>query len=166
MTLTLRAGDRLMPAVPARQGGYTLLELLVVLAVLALVSMIAAVYVSPDRGSQRVKLEAYRLEMDLRSARSAAIFSGQTVAFIVDVARGSWRYGDKALHAVSPEIHLTLFTGRQLTNGGTAGAIRFFPSGASSGGHVTLLSDGRLAQVDVDWLTGRIHRHLPDDRQR
>jgi general secretion pathway protein H len=154
---------RLMPTATASQRGYTLLELLVVLAVLALGSAIATGYVPTDRGSQRVKLEAYRLETDLRSARSAAIFRGETVAFTVDVARGSWGYDDKAPHAVPRKIHLTLFTGRRLQNGDAAGAIQFFPSGASSGGHVTVESEGYSAQIDVDWLTGRIHQHPPGD---
>jgi general secretion pathway protein H len=165
MTPTSRVGDRLMPTTPVSQRGYTLLELLVVLAVLALVSAIATGYVPTDRGSQRVKLEADRLETDLRSARSTAIFRGETVAFTVDVAQGSWRYDGKASHAVPRQIRLTLFTGRQLQNGDAVGAIQFFPSGASSGGHVIMLSEGHTAQIDVDWLTGRIHQHLPDDRR-
>jgi len=147
---------------PLSQAGYTLLELLVVLTMLATVSAIAIAYVPNDRGYHRVKLEADRLEIDLRSARSSAIFGGQTVAFSVDTAQGSLQYGDSAMHAVPPEIHLTLFTGRQLQTGDAAGAIEFFPNGESSGGHVTVVSEGYTAQVDVDWLTGRVHQHLSD----
>lgn len=160
-----RAGDALLPKKPAGQRGYTLLELLVVLAVLAMVSVIAIAHVPTNRGSQRVKLEAFRLETDLRAARSSAIFGGETVAFAIDVARGSWQYGGKPAHAVPGEIHLMLFTGRQLQNGDAVGAIQFFPNGESSGGHVTMLSEGYITQIDVDWLTGRIHQRLPDDRQ-
>lgn len=153
-----------MPTKSSSQGGYTLLELLVVLALIAMVLVIAPGYVSSDRGYQRLKLEAYRLETDLRSARSRATFENRTVAFSIDVAGGSWQYRNRTSHAVPKQVRLELFTGRQLLSGDTAGAIQFFPNGQSSGGHVTMVSEGHIVQIDVDWLTGRVHQHHFEER--
>jgi general secretion pathway protein H len=47
-------------------------------------------------------------------------------------------------------------TAQSLLNDDNTGAIAFFPDGSSSGGRVKLGLDGHIAQVDVDWLTGRI----------
>jgi general secretion pathway protein H len=146
------------------QGGYSLLELLVVVAVLAIMAVIVIGYVPGRRHAQELKLEAYRLEMDLRTARSRAIYGGQVVEFTVDLAQNTWRYADQSAHKVSKGTRLSLYTGRQLLSGVSAGTIEFFPNGQSSGGQITLEVEGDRSEVDIDWMTGRIHLRDPHDQ--
>jgi general secretion pathway protein H len=145
--------------------GYSLLELLVVLAILSVVAMVITGYGPSHRQSRDLKLEAYRLEMDLRAARSHAVYSGQPVGFFVDVGQGTWWYAKADSHRVPDGLRLTVYTGRKLIGGGaSAGAIEFFPNGQSSGGHITLEARDDSSRVDVDWMTGRIHLRSDDDQ--
>jgi general secretion pathway protein H len=160
---TLRAGNG--AAIPRAAGaeGYSLLELLVVIAIFSIMAVMIGGYVPDRRHVRDAKLDAYRLEMDLRSARSRAIYGGQVVGFTVDVAQNTWRYGDESERKASKGTRLSIYTGRQLLSGGAAGAIQFFPNGQSSGGHITLEAAGLRREVDVDWMTGRIHLRDLDD---
>jgi general secretion pathway protein H len=49
---------------------------------------------------------------------------------------------------------LSLVAGRSELIGRSAGQIRFFPDGTSTGGRVTLTGSGSRYNVVVDWLTG------------
>jgi general secretion pathway protein H len=161
---TPRAGNA--PAITRTAGaeGYSLLELLVVIAIFSIMAVMVGGYVPDRRHVRDVKLDAYRLEMDLRSARSRAIYGGQAVGFTVDVAQNAWRYGDESERKASKGTRLSIYTGRQLLSGGSAGMIQFFPNGQSSGGHITLEAAGLRREVDVDWMTGRIHQRGLDDQ--
>jgi type II secretion system protein H len=164
MMRTLRAGNQAIASRVTGQGGYSLLELLVVVAILSVMVVIMIGYVPGRRHAHDLKLEAYGLEMDLRTARSRAIYGGQVVGFTVDLAQNAWRYADQPAHKVSKGMHLSIYTGRQLLSGESAGTIEFFPNGQSGGGHITLEAEGSRSEVDIDWLTGRIHPRDPDDQ--
>jgi general secretion pathway protein H len=164
MMRTSRAGKASDIPRVARREGYSLLELLVVIAIFSIMAVMIVGYVPDRRHVREAKLDAYRLEMDLRSARSRAIYGGEAVGFTVDLAQNAWRYGDAPEHKASKGTRLSIYTGRQLLSGVSAGTIRFFPNGQSSGGHITLEAAGLRSEVDVDWMTGRIHQRDLDDQ--
>jgi general secretion pathway protein H len=139
-------------------SGYTLLEILVVTGIIALMATIVTAHLSPGRTDHAVVLQAYRLESALRAARSEALASGQPVEFRVDVAKGSWSRPGEPEQILPSGLSMTLYTGRSLLRG-SEGVILFFPSGRSSGGHINLRSGAWSDRIDVDWLTGRVHRH-------
>ena len=152
----LRAGSRRVIRKSGEQDGYTLLELLVVLAIVSIIAALVTGYTPSRRSSRDLKLETYRLEMDLRAARSQAIYTGQPVTFAVDIRSSAWRFATQPEHKVAEGISLTVYTGRKLLSGSSTGSIAFFPNGQSSGGKVTLQSAGDKREVNIDWLTGRI----------
>jgi general secretion pathway protein H len=140
------------------ESGYTLLEILVVTGVIALMATIVTAHLSPGRADHVLVLQAYRLESALRTARSEALTSGRPVEFKVNVAKGSWYRSGAAEQLLPSGLSMTLYTGHSLLSG-SEGVILFFPSGRSSGGHINLRSGTWSDRIDVDWLTGRVHRH-------
>jgi general secretion pathway protein H len=137
-----------------RQGGFTLLEMIVVLVVL---SLLAGLVVA--RGPQRsaaLDLRAAAAEMvqALRGARAQAIATNRRTVFRLDLAAHRYAVDGAAPRALPAALGLDMvFAAGQP---GEAGAISFAPDGSSSGGRIDLSQGGRVVEVDIAWLTGRV----------
>ena len=128
-----------------RNGGFTLVEMMIVLAVLGLAAALALPYLA--KGTERAALggAAQELRAALNGARSAAIaadreviFSGGIDGYRVDGAR----HGFAAAAGLVVEI-----------KGGSR--ISFFPSGGASGGRIVLRDATARREIEIEALTGR-----------
>ena len=123
--------------------GFTLLELLVVLALIGVFLAIGAPYISSSLPSWQTRSAAREVAAALRKARSQAIFTDTDSVFSIDVNRRLYSLsGDPTTHPLPAKLHITLYTAQQALFSRSIGSIRFFPDGSSTGGRVTL-SDGK-----------------------
>jgi general secretion pathway protein H len=138
------------------QSGFTLVELMVVLAIIAL----AFAVVTPNLRSRSsdVRDEAARVSALLRLARTEAIFANEERTASLDLTSHvlSLDGGDKAIQ-LSPDMRISVLTARDDAVSGDVAAIRFLPDGQSSGGAITLENARGSAQVKINWLTGAVH---------
>jgi general secretion pathway protein H len=139
-----------------REKGFTLIELLVTLAIAASLVAIALPLLSGATERAQFKSAAHSIADALRQTRSLAIASGKDAALIIDV-QGAYRIETAgAVHHLPTGISLVLLTTTKERRTETAGSIRFFPDGSSTGGSVRLIEGGRHYDVLIDWLTGRV----------
>jgi general secretion pathway protein H len=136
--------------------GFTLLELVVVLIVMALVAVVAAPPLMGRIGSVQARTAARDVATALRQTRSDAIGANVDLAFAVDIDAHTYAIEGRAPHRLPPDLAISLFTAEAERLGPTAGAIRFFPDGSSTGGEITLAGPAGTAVVRVEWLTGQI----------
>jgi general secretion pathway protein H len=139
---------------PAR--GFTLLELIVTLAVIALVVGLAVPTIGRSTEAIRTRAEVAGFSALLRSARERAIVSQKPQAVVVDVVahRISLRAGGP-----EGEVRETRTLSERLTVEATpppALIVRFEPQGGSSGGDFRLTSGAVTYRVTVDALSGRV----------
>ena len=149
------------PAVgPARgigkPGGFSLIELLVVLAVMGFALVLIVGYKAPWSSALGLEGTAAELASGLRLARSQAIAGNQPVAFSLDLAGHRFRVGGEAPRGLPVKLSIALLTVTGEKRNATTGDIRFNPDGSSSGGRITLADGSRRIAVGVDWLTGRV----------
>lgn len=137
-------------------GGFTLLELIVTLAILAVV--VALVMPSIGRGTESVRMRAEVAGFSalLRHARERAIVSQRPQAIVVEVnnQRVSLRAGGP-----DGEVRETRALPERLTVEATpppALTVQFDARGGSSGGDFRLSSGTITWRVTVDALTGRV----------
>jgi len=55
-------------------------------------------------------------------------------------------------------MRMTLLTADNEITGRNSGRIRFFPDGASTGGHISVFLGNDEWRINVDWLTGAVTR--------
>jgi general secretion pathway protein H len=128
---------------PDRTAGYTLLELLVVLAMIGFVAALAAPLAGNAVASATLNADARSLATYLRSEQQIAR-SEQRVVGIGNGADARALLERSA--GLSPQAQLTI----------ADAPLEFFADGTASGGRVTLREDGRTKTVAVAWLTGAI----------
>lgn len=139
-----------------REAGFTLLELIVVMAILGLALMLIVGYRPPWSGGLGVRGAAGELASALRLARSEAIARDGPVSVAVDVASHRYRVGEGPVRTLPPSLRvefLTLASEQHATN---SGELRFNPDGSSTGGRITIGDGARTLVVGVDWLNGRV----------
>lgn len=143
----------------AMRRGFTLVELLVVLAIAGLLLAVTPPLITAALPGVELKAAARRTAGALRLTRETAIAEGRPAAFVLDIEQhryrieGAGRARDGALPA---GIDLKLVAAEDEMRGETVGAVRFFPDGTSTGGRVILSRGERGYQVGVNWLSGRI----------
>ena len=138
------------------QAGFTLIEVLAVLAVLGLAAALLAM-----RGPQRspgldLRTASEEVAGSLRLARTRAIARNRMVGVTFDAATRSVRLDGTAPGYLPPGVGIKVTDTLRETTGAHPAAIRFAPDGSSTGGRVELQGRGRRVQVTVNWLTGRV----------
>jgi general secretion pathway protein H len=126
-----------------RQDGFTLIEMIVVLAILALI--VGLVVARGPMHSARLDAQAAAREVisALRLARGRAIAEDRPVSVVL--APGRYQVEGLAAHTVPSDVALS----------GNA-VIRFAPDGSSSGGTIAVRTAAASVTIMVNWLTGRV----------
>jgi general secretion pathway protein H len=139
----------------SRQGGFTLIEIVAVLAIISL--FVAVALPALPLATSRPKLEAIALQ-------AAAIFEGDryaamrrhiSVASVVDAQARTIRSSVNGRSVEVPlDVSFDALLARSCAGLPTRGVIVFLPNGLSCGGVVALSRSGVGFEIRVNWLTG------------
>lgn len=151
------AGRGMKVSLDSRLGGragFTLMEMLVVLAIIAFVASMSSRLLRPTSPRLRVEAAARALCSAARATRVRAVATNQEATLFIDVARKSFSSAVTAETALPSEARVDLSVAGGQRLGGGVGGIVFFPTGGSTGGDVSIELAGARAHVGVNWLTG------------
>jgi general secretion pathway protein H len=138
-----------------RDEGFTLIEMLVVLAILGVVLGVLI-----GRGPMRsVGLEtraaAGALAESLRAARAQAISGDRDVTVAIDPVRHIFAADGGPVRQIDMNLPMAVLP-PALHGPGATRLIRFSADGSATGGQILLGSGHRKLAVSVEWLTGRV----------
>jgi general secretion pathway protein H len=140
-----------------RQDGFTLLEVVCVLAIVALLATIALP--AMPIGTTQSRLAGYAVEVAtlLKVDRTVAIRRGEMVSTSLSSASRIVRSGagEGTVH-LPPDVALDAILAEHCGGRSAGSTIDFFPSGSSCGGTVAIVRQGAGFQIRVNWLTGGV----------
>ena len=139
----------------AHPPGFTLLELLIVVAILGLAIGIVVTHGPVHSQGLQTRAAAGTLAQTLRIARAEAIARSRIVSVVIDPVRHSFAADRGPIHALAQDINIAAMPGTMPGPHGTS-LLRFSPDGSASGGGVTLGRGSRALTISVEWLTGRV----------
>jgi len=146
------------PARVSRAQGFSLIEVVAVIALLAIAVGVVTISFSKIFAAAKVQAASRDLVAALRYTRGQAIVKGKESTFDLDLANNSYQAPGRGAVQLPKTMRLNLFTAAQEQTGEMSGSIRFYPDGASTGGHISVLMDRTEWRINVDWLTGGITR--------
>jgi general secretion pathway protein H len=139
---------------PRREHGFTLVELMVVLMIAALMLTLVGTSISRSISGAEMRQAANKVAASMRYTRTRAILTKSEQVFLLDTESRKYTAADREPVELPKGMNVELNTARSELTSETAGGIRFFPDGGSTGGNVRLEANGRIYRVNVAWLTG------------
>ena len=141
----------------ASERGFTLLEMVCVIAIVAMLAAVLLPFV--PRNTSRARLQAYALEAAslLKADRNAAIQRGADVSTLVDAPSRAIRSGATAeLIRIPDDVRFEALLPQTCRQRAALSTISFFADGMSCGGVIALTRLDSAYEIRVNWLTGRI----------
>ena len=142
---------------PTAAAGFTLLEMLVVLAIVGLVLAIVPPNLMKGTGAQALKADTRLIVSGLQYARTRAISQNIPVALVIDPQTRHFSIdGRQQIGTFSASTEFSALNGQQVWQTGTRTAIQFLPDGGSTGGEILLSYHETKYRLSVNWLTGAV----------
>lgn len=138
----------------ASEAGFTLLEMLLVVAILALATAVAMPILARPSDGVRLQATARNLINALRLTRAMAIARNTGVALAIDVDKRTFASPAIRTQSFGPDIMAEVKFAEPERMARSTGGFGFFPDGSSTGGDVHLRLRGNEAKICVNWLTG------------
>lgn len=136
------------PNLPRGQG-FTLLELLVVVALVAVAAAGVSVAVAQGLRANAERSALTGMLALLRTARLQAVTNGTPVRAQFDLSGRRLSVPGRAPVGWPTGLSVSLTTAQ-----GLGEAFEFYPDGATSGGHIDIQHGDRRWRIDLAWLTG------------
>lgn len=138
------------------QSGFTLVEMLVTMALLGLALAISIPYVAKSGQGQMLDATAAQLASLFRSAQTQSYVSNLMVDVTFDRDKRTWTIARGAAPLrFDDSIKVTALTIAEAVSEKRV-SYRFFPEGGNSGGRVLLEANSAATEISLHWLTGAV----------
>jgi general secretion pathway protein H len=135
--------------------GYTLVELLTVIAILALMTTVTSYYLFRKERPFGLQIAVRELAACLRQAHAKAIASNKPVSVRVDLERRRFTCPGKS-GKFPPQSRILFRTAASEYIRERTASIRFLSDGTATGGNIFLEERGQIWKVRVNWLSSEV----------
>jgi len=150
-----------------KMAGFTLIELIVVLVIASMFFFVGAPAVGRLFDTIQFRDTVRELSSAAKNARREALVSGVPVNFFIDtesnqylVTRDFRPPSEAAFFRLKGTVNLSVTYAAEVSPEPGLAAIRFYPSGGSSGGDISIVRpSGGGMLLTVGWLLGDVTAH-------
>jgi general secretion pathway protein H len=148
-----------MSSTGGNDRGFTLLELLIVMALLSMTAALALAWTSGLADQIAVTRSADTVERELSRLSVKATSTGQDQIVVLQTSGStpSLNLGDRLLELASDVVLNWKAAAEAGTNNDRA-VIAFFGAGGASGGSIEIARGGAQAKLEIDWLSAKVRR--------
>lgn len=147
-------------------GGFTLLELLLVVVLVAILAAVVSPTLQPLIRTIEVETAVRELGAALVRAQLAALSKQSEAVVEFDLPERKYRTAPATAWTQLPAaLKLTLVTAEEEVVTDSRAGIRFYADGSATGGQLQMASPQGAYTIDIDWLTGRVATYDEDAHQ-
>lgn len=140
-----------------RARGFTLIELVVALALAALMVALVPPALEKLRDGMHYRDTVRAIVTELRAARQRSRTEGAEVRFFVDLGGRRFGLDETTMRPVPQPLQMRVTVAGIEWRAEQVGAIRFLPQGGATGGSVDILRPaGGGVRITVDWLSAAV----------
>jgi general secretion pathway protein H len=141
-----------------RQAGFTLLELLVALAIAGLTLTVTPSLFGKAQETIQYRSTVRSVVGELRKARVSASTQGVSSFFHVNLLQRQFGSDVQKQQSLPDALEMRVTVGdQQLAPGGQNALIEFLPDGGATGGSIDIVRrSGEGTRVRVDWISSQI----------
>jgi general secretion pathway protein H len=136
-------------------SGFTLAEMLVVLAIVALAAAIAFPSLKAGQTERSLLLLSQRIASALLESRMNAVVKNRITSIEFDTISRTFKMNSKPFAALPSSFTAELLTGRGEVFVSDP-TYTFFPDGSSTGGSIRLIGSNISRTIKLHWLTGQV----------
>ena len=135
--------------------GFSLVELLVVLALIGLSLTVVGPSIGKSLDASRLNASVRSMLTTLRHARSVARAEQREVTLMIDVEARKYRVDDQRDLSIQPNATTVEVTAAESErHSENLIGVRFFPDGSATGGLISFSLNKQRHAIEIDWLTG------------
>lgn len=141
---------------PSRGGGFTLLELLIVLFLATLILSLASVFFVNSLPSSRLNATAREMSATIRLAKALAQINGEQKVITIDLDSKHYGIEGGDSKSISQDVNIKVmdpFAG-EILNGQYP--ITFYAGGGVEGGTIVLWNSKRAVSIQLDPIIGAV----------
>jgi general secretion pathway protein H len=142
-------------------AGFTLAEMLVVLAIIGLIAAVTLPALTAPSDGVQLRAIVDDVLGALRLTRVAAVIQHAEMTLVLDLEARSMGSPVVPEKRFQSDLTAEMVIAEPERIAPSRGAFRFFPDGSSTGGDIHLHLRGRDAHVCISWLTGQAREGAP-----
>lgn len=150
MRISATSSSRQISGKRDTRGGFTLMEVVLAMAIIGLLAALGMPYMRPHAGVAALRVKTFEIATLLRFDRNAALRSGSISTVLVNADK---RIIQSAL--TQSGIVIPASMSLDLTPEGQRGVV-FYPDGRSSGARISISSGDTTFVIDVNGVTAAI----------
>ncbi|GAB4540115.1 MAG: hypothetical protein Fur0020_09120 [Thermodesulfovibrionia bacterium] len=137
------------------RGGFTLLELIIVISLITLILGLSTVFLAGSLSSSRLSSTVRDMVTAIRHARNLAQTTGTDKSLIIDIDSKEYSIDGDVRREIPHDVNIKVVddvNGREIDSGSFR--MVFYAGGGIEGGRIILWNEKKGYAIDIDPITG------------